>query len=610
MKIRKINLFGSWLTVTLLIGVALAQERGFTVQIASPTSEAEAQTMINELHARGVEAYLVKATVPGKGTRYRVRLGRFNSLAEAKTAGDRLRSRGAISEYVVMTYEPPALAAPVKKTPAVAQATTPPTEPSKPKPEPDKAPESSNNQAERAREPVKSAGKDATTAIPVNKNTSSATVTNQNPTPPEPSAPIAPPVLAIKSTPPQPAPATAPSSVDKRAALPDHDNDHAANNAEPPKAEPKIAAPPVADALADFSFSNPNWKVVRRSTETDKNLRTIYFVDVMTGWAAGDAGAVYRTTDGGRTWKPLLSGAAANINLIQFVDWNNGWMLGEADSKDTSEENASGTLLFSTNNGGRIWTRKSLPNVLSIYFIDAKNGWAVGKQATLLRTTDGGAEWQPVSGLEKLVGLPVESSSYSFGFRDLFFLNDRQGWLIGNFYGRARSHIGGLFTTEDGGQTWRRIPFTLQTQYTSGRFTPGLLHSVRFSDANTGSVTGEMIDGEGRFFFVLHTRDGGKTWEQFRTPSRATHSTQFLNLSNGWMAAAAPREGGAEAIVYDTTLLRTDNGGMSWQSDFVARGRRIRGLFFLSPGKGWAVGDRGMILRYEDRKSNGAEQTP
>jgi photosystem II stability/assembly factor-like uncharacterized protein len=285
---------------------------------------------------------------------------------------------------------------------------------------------------------------------------------------------------------------------------------------------------------------------------------------------AGDAGALYRTTDGGRTWKPLLSGAAADINFIQFIDWNYGWMLGAVGD----EAGDGNTVLLSTNNGGRTWTRQALPDVLGIHFTDAKNGWAVGRNATVLRTGNGGADWQPIAGLEKLIGLPIESANYSYGFRDIFFLSTergqsgQRGWMIGNFYGRDGNHIGGLF-----------------------------------SDAQTGSVTGEMMDGEGRFFFVLHTRDGGQTWEQFRTPSRAAHSTQFLNLSSGWMAATAPREGAAEAVVYDTTLLRTDNGGMSWQSDFTARGRRIHSLFFLSPTKGWAVGDRGTILRYEDKKS-------
>ena len=47
--------------------------------------------------------------------------------------------------------------------------------------------------------------------------------------------------------------------------------------------------------------------------------------------------------------------------------------------------------------------------------------------------------------------------------------------------------------------------------------------------------------------------------------------------------------------------MRTDNGGQSWQNDFTAKGSRIRSIFFLSPYKGWAVGDRGMILRYEEK---------
>ncbi|MCG3159938.1 MAG: Ycf48-like protein [Acidobacteria bacterium] len=596
----------SLLAIAFSVSSAWAQNRGFTIQVASPTSEAEARSVIADLQAKGVEAYWVKAEVPGKGVRYRVRIGRFKSQAEAKVMADRILGRGAIKEFLVTPYDAPpsdsvarAESKPAGKTPADTDRPSPVSEPVK---------EISKNEAQAKTAPA------TETANPNAEKSALASVDSISESKPEGKIAEAKPEIKADAAPTPPEKVAAEKvagdpaksdRTDKNSSQSAQLDSRLAHLANPPShkalnANPAIATPAVADALADVTINNSAWKVVKRSVETDKNLRAIYFVDSMTGWAAGDAGVVYRTTDGGRNWKPLLSGAAANINFIYFIDWNHGWMIGESSGRMSDESEGENVLLLTTN-GGRSWTRKSLPNVTSLYFTDSKTGWAVGRNATLLKTTDGGLEWSKVESAEKLIGLPIESSNYNFGFRDIHFPDAEHGWLIGNFYGRARSNIGGIFATSDGGLTWKRVPITFQTQYTSGRFTPGLLHSIRFTDANTGSVTGEMYDGEGRFFFVLHTRDAGKTWEQFRTPSRATHSTQFLDMYNGWTAAFAPREGGAEAVVYDTTLMRTDNGGMSWRNDFIARGRRIRSVFFLSPTKGWAVGDRGMILSYEEK---------
>lgn len=594
-----------------------AQARVFTVQTASMPTEAEAKEELAKLASAGLKGHLVKATVPGKGTRYRVRFGRYNNQVEAMRQAEQALKRGAIKEYIVTIYELPTDTK--RETPVTAEK----TEPAKPanagkdlattkttEPESVGAQPVANTITTAATKPVV----EAPAREPGNKKSAinakgktageSAKAQNEeaktNPRPPQQMAAhepkTAPSVETKAAEPPKPvAPKVEPTTETKIEAVPSSTKAAEMDKASAP---PRIAGPPIADALGEMDITNRNWKIVRKTTATDKNLRAIYFVDSMTGWAAGDAGAVYRTTDGGKTWKPLLTAAAANITQIQFVDWNNGWMLGEITRRDTDELE---TIVLSTTNGGRSWQKKALPNILSIFFTDTLHGWAVGKNATILRTEDGGTEWKAYADLEKVIGLPVESSNYNFGFRDIFFLNPQQGWLIGNFYGRAKSHIGGVFVTSDGGVSWKRVPLTVQTQHSSGRFTPGVFHSVHFSDQNTGSVTGEMLDGEGRFFFALHTRDGGKSWEQYRTPSRATHSTQFLTTGMGWTAAAAPREGGADAVVYDTTLMRTDNGGASWQYDFVARGNRIRGVYFLSPHKGWAVGDRGMILRYEEK---------
>jgi photosystem II stability/assembly factor-like uncharacterized protein len=492
---------------------------GYAIQIASTASQAEAEAIVDQLKAKGVEAYTLKAAVPRRGTRHRVRIGRFSTQLEAKKAGELALSRGFISEFIITTYDPPALAKSSLKEPKAKPATT------QPSPEP---------------EPAKVEQRLATVGAPAAEEL---------------------------------------SKVDDAPAPGSSEN------------IPEIAGDniPPAKAMIDLAVSNRNWRVSRRGAGADKNLKAIYFVDSITGWAAGDDGATFRTTDGGRSWKPLLSGAPADIDFIYFADWSNGWMLGEAD-----ENKEAGRLLFTTNNGGRSWRHKSLPKVVSLHFIDKSTGWAVGRDATALKTTNGGEEWTRITGFEELLGLPVASSTGNFGLRDVFFLNANNGWMIGNFYGRGSSSIGGLFATSDGGKSWRRM----NLPDSSGRPIPGELHSVRFRDINTGTVAGEMYDGDGHFFFVLHTRDGGQTWDQHRTPSSATHSTRFIDLSNGWSAASAPRDGRAQAAVYDTTLMRTADGGKTWQNDFIARGGRIRNLFFLSPAKGWAVGDHGTILQY------------
>ncbi len=654
MKMQKISLLSvislfCLITVTLFTSSinSLAQNRSaYSVQIVSSSNEADALATIADLKSKGVESYLIKSEVPGKGTRYRVRVGKFASLQNAKAAGDQLIAKGVITEFAVMAYETPTSAVAVRREPKKTQAATNPT------PEKQLTEKQQSETAETVAAPAEQ--KSSVESKEAAKETEQAATTGTAGTAKtEPPASAEPPVVTKeapkteikpelktespetksetkselrtepKTEPPastenpvvtkeapkteiKPELRTKPKTEVSPEAKPTETKTdtvkapaaaEASVSAEKEKEEPKIAMSPVADALAEFALAKSNWRLARRAAETDKNLRAIHFVDSMTGWAAGDAGAIYRTTDGGRTWKPLLSGVSANINYVYFLDWNHGWMIGDSTSKDDEGE----TVLLSTINGGRTWMIQKLSNLLSVHFTDLQNGWAVGRNSTLLHTTNGGVDWKPAEQIQAVVGLPVESSSYNFGFRDVYFLDPDHGWLIGNFYGRAQNNIGGLFVTSDGGKTWKRVPLTLETKYVSGRFTPGTINSVRFTDENTGSVTGEMKDGENRFFFALHTRDGGKTWEQHRTSVRSNLSTQFLDPVNGWMAAFAPREGSAEAVVYDSTLMRTDNGGQSWQTDFTAKGSRIRSLFFLSPQKGWAVGDRGMILRYEEK---------
>jgi cell division protein FtsN len=58
----------------------------FTLQLSSFQARAEAQAFFDELASAGFEPYIVEAQVVGRGTWYRVRLGRYGSYQEALTA--------------------------------------------------------------------------------------------------------------------------------------------------------------------------------------------------------------------------------------------------------------------------------------------------------------------------------------------------------------------------------------------------------------------------------------------------------------------------------------------------------------------------------------------
>jgi CHAT domain-containing protein/Tfp pilus assembly protein PilF len=87
--------------------LASSRATPYTIQFeASPALET-AKEKVKGLKARGVDAYIVKSEVNGKGTFFRVRAGNFRTQTEAQKYGTDLKGKGAVSEFFVARYEPP-----------------------------------------------------------------------------------------------------------------------------------------------------------------------------------------------------------------------------------------------------------------------------------------------------------------------------------------------------------------------------------------------------------------------------------------------------------------------------------------------------------------------
>jgi hypothetical protein len=123
-----ISLIAFSLTLALA-AVAFAQAGRFAVQLEAAPSRAEAEEKVNQLKAQGVQAYIVKSLVPGKGLFFRVRVGNFPSRAAAEQHGQQLKAQGTVREYFVAAYEAPEPAAPTNVAKANPTPTPPPVKP-------------------------------------------------------------------------------------------------------------------------------------------------------------------------------------------------------------------------------------------------------------------------------------------------------------------------------------------------------------------------------------------------------------------------------------------------------------------------------------------------
>jgi len=121
----------SLLVLFLLTGFAAAQANQYTVQLVAFPALETAQERVKELKAQGLDAYIIKSEVSGKGTFFRVRVGKFPNQNEARKYGASLQTRGLVPAYFIASYEAPEEDFTITRGTnlAVAQPTAPLTQP-------------------------------------------------------------------------------------------------------------------------------------------------------------------------------------------------------------------------------------------------------------------------------------------------------------------------------------------------------------------------------------------------------------------------------------------------------------------------------------------------
>lgn len=167
--------------------------------------------------------------------------------------------------------------------------------------------------------------------------------------------------------------------------------------------------------------------------------------------------------------------------------------------------------------------------------------WASGANGTILRTTDGGATWQP---------RPIKGTE-ALDFRDIDAFSDRLAYVLSIGPGESSR----IYKTIDGGEQW-----TLQFANTDPKV---FLDAMAFWDRDRGVAFSDSVDGQ---FVILTTTDGGRTWGR---------------VSANRLPAALPGEG---AFAASGTNVAVADGDRVWIG--TTAGRVLQSI---DAGRTWAV---------------------
>jgi photosystem II stability/assembly factor-like uncharacterized protein len=390
----------------------------------------------------------------------------------------------------------------------------------------------------------------------------------------------------------------------------------------------------TADAAVQVSQSGWQWG---NPTPQGNTIRAMDFI-AGRGYAIGDDGTALRTDDGGATWTGLATGTSQDLTRLQAVTPDVVTILG-----------GNGCVVRRSDDGGATFKKMFVlaetecPNPMSAsFFVSPQVGYLFQKDGNVLRTTDGAATFGRVT------AIPGTAASAAGGTGvpgDAIFTTADAGIVF-----LAGSNA--AFRTTDGGASWTpvtgvdpgsvtRVKAVSATEFFA--FGPDTL--LRSTDAGVSwqkqpGSAGSTITGVScatdqicllstdKGDKLLRTEDAGTTSTPVVASSAPIYAAGFANVNR----AVAAGSGGATVISDDSgknylpiggdiqgsfqfglrlgpttesalalgakgQLARTTDNGLTWKAINVATSADMQDASFTDVNNGYALDQRGGLFR-------------
>ena len=331
---------------------------------------------------------------------------------------------------------------------------------------------------------------------------------------------------------------------------------------------PAWQSPQINAAL----FADMKWRNVGPHRASRTRAAAGHRSHPYTFYMAAVNGGVWKTTDAGRTWKPIFDDQqTGSIGTIAIAPSHPDVLYVGSGEGLHRPDLSTGDGIYKSIDAGRTWTRlglndaQQIPNIAidpadpdRVFVAALGHPYGPNEERGIYRSTDGGKSFQKVLSKDENTGgndVDIDPSNPNIVYATMW--EERQGPWENSVWAGTN---GGIFKSTDGGTTWKQLttglPAVVQANLAISPANPQRIYaSVAGYDApGTSDARGNAA--------IYRSDDAGETWTRITTDARPAG-----RIGGGDLPMPIPHPKNQDIVLMASTVSwKSIDGGKTWTS--------------------------------------------